>query len=192
MTPRQGPAFVAGVPVKRFRGVGPVTAAKMERLGIVTGADLRACSLAFLHAHFGSAGDYYHRAARGEDDRPVRADRPYKSVGAERTFDADLSEEADLVAELARVCGYAWARVERAAVCGRTVTLKVKYQDFRIVTRAHSLGAAVEGREQFLAIGTALLRGLFPVEKGIRLLGLTLSGLDAPPDGAAPQLGLPI
>src|SRR3546814_17621021 len=106
--------------VKRFHGVGPVTAARMARLGIETGADLRAQSLAWLEAHFGRSGGYYHRAARGEDDRPVRADRPYKSVGAERTFATALLEAAALSAESARIAGYAWARVARAEVSGRT------------------------------------------------------------------------
>src|SRR3546814_7964701 len=121
----------------------------MARLGIETGADLRAQSLAWLEAHFGRSGGYYHRAARGEDDRPVRADRPYKSVGAERTFDTDLVEAADLSAELARIAGYAWARVERAEVSGRTVPLKVKFQDFRIVNRAHSTSGAIQDEAEF-------------------------------------------
>ena len=192
VTPRQGPAFVAALPVKRFHGVGPVTAAKMARLGIETGADLRAQSLAWLEAQFGRSGAYYYRAARGEDDRPVRADRPYKSVGAERTFDTDLIEEADLSSELARISGYAWARVERAGVCGRTVTLKVKFQDFRIVTRALSVDGAVDDEAEFLAIGRHLLHELLPVDRGIRLLGLTLSGLRPREEAAMPQLGLPI
>ena len=191
VTPRQGASFVATLPVRRFHGVGPVTGAKMARLGIRTGADLRAQSLAWLEAHFGRSGSYYYRAARGEDDRPVREDRPYKSVGAERTFDVDLFEEAALAAELARISGYAWARVERAEVHGRTVTLKVKFQDFRIATRAHSVAGAVDGQDQFLSIGTALLRTLLPVEKGVRLLGLTLSGLEER-RAVPPQLGLPI
>src|SRR3546814_15633193 len=102
----------------------------MARLGIETGADLRAQSLAWLEAHFGRSGGYYHRAARGEDDRPVRADRPYKSVGAERHFDPDLVDAAALSAELARLAGYAWARVVAAEGRGPQVTLTVKCKDF--------------------------------------------------------------
>ena len=191
VTPRQGPAFVAGLPVKRFHGVGPVTAAKMARLGIETGADLRACSLEFLQRNFGSSGPYYHDLARAICHRQVRADRERKSIGAEDTFMSDLTAEADLVAELDRIAATVWSRIAERSISGRTVTLKVKFQDFRIVTRARSLPAAVPDREQFLAIGVSLLRGLLPVEKGVRLLGLTLSGLEAP-DAAPPQLGLPI
>jgi DNA polymerase-4 len=177
VTPRQGPAFVATLPVKRFHGVGPVTAAKMASLGIETGADLRAQPLAFLAAHFGSSAQYYHDLARGICHRQVKADRPHKSIGAERTFDIDLFEEADLVTELARVSEYAWTRVDRAEASGRTVTLKVKYGDFQIVTRANSLPRMIADKAEFLAVGTALLKALLPAEKGIRLLGLTLSGL---------------
>jgi DNA polymerase-4 len=178
VTPARGAAFVEALPVKRFHGVGPVTAAKMASLGIETGADLKARSLDFLAAHFGSAARYYHDLARGICHREVKADRPYKSVSAERTFDIDLSDAADLRSELDRVSVYAWNRVERAAVQGRTVTLKVKYQDFRTITRSRSLTRAVAGRDEFVRIGTELLDGLLPVEKGVRLLGLGLHNLD--------------
>src|SRR6059058_3209165 len=107
--PEKGPEFVASLPVARFHGVGPVTAKKMERLGIHTGADLRDWSLPALQAHFGSSADWYWRICRGIDEREVKPDRPYKSVSAERTFDEDISEPARLAAELERIVGYAWA-----------------------------------------------------------------------------------
>ena len=91
ITPTMGPAFVEALPVRKFHGVGPATAARMERLGIHTGLDLRAQTMAFLQQHFGKAGSYYYWVARGVDERPVRADRIRKSVGAENTFAADLS-----------------------------------------------------------------------------------------------------
>ena len=175
--PARGPAFVASLPVKRFHGVGPKTAEKMARLGIETGADLRAQSLAFLTHHFGSSGQYYFNLARGICHREVKPDRPYKSIGAEDTFFDDLTEEPALVAELDRISQTVWRRIEDRKINGRTVTLKVKYQDFRIVTRARSLDRPVAGREEFLDIGVALLRTLLPPPKGIRLLGLTLSNL---------------
>ena len=192
VTPARGPAFVEALPVKRFHGVGPVTAEKMARLGIQTGADLKAKSLDFLAAHFGSSASYYHDLARGICHREVKADRPYKSVSAERTFDIDLSEEADLRSELDRVSVYAWTRVERAAVQGRTVTLKVKYGDFRTITRSRSLGRAVLGREEFARIGGELLGSILPVEKGVRLLGLGLHNLDEPGAHAPEPLPLPL
>jgi DNA polymerase IV len=182
--PAKGEAFVAALPVARFHGVGPKTAEKMARLGIVTGADLRAQSLAFLTHNFGSSGEYYHNLARGICHRQVKPNRPWKSIGAEDTFLTDLVEEAALVAELDRISQTVWRRICEKAITGRTVTLKVKYQDFRIVTRARSLDRAIADRIEFLDIGCALLRTLLPPDRGIRLLGLTLSNLN---EGAAAE-----
>jgi len=175
--PALGAAFVASLPVKRFHGVGPVTARKMEALGILTGQDLRDQPLAFLQRHFGSYADYLYGAARGIDHRPVRAHRVAKSIGAERTFEHDLSDRDALLGALDRVVDAAWTRIERSGVSGRTVTLKLRHSDFRTITRARSLGQSVGDRAQFLAIGIELLDQQLPVERGVRLLGLTLSGL---------------
>lgn len=193
--PGRGEAFVASLPVRRFHGVGPRTAEKMAALGIQTGADLHAQSLAFLAHNFGSSGQYYYNLARGICHRQVKSDRPWKSIGAEDTFFDDLRDEATLVAELDRISQTVWRRISEKGIAGRTVTLKVKYQDFRIRTRARSLDRPVSGREEFLEIGCALLRTLLPPEKGIRLLGLTLSNLNEgePPDGPrALELPLPL
>jgi DNA polymerase-4 len=193
VTPARGVAFVAGLPVRRFHGVGPRTAEKMARLGIETGADLRAQSLAFLTHHFGSSGQYYYNLARAICHREVKPDRPYKSIGAEDTFFDDLREEAPLVAELEKISHTVWRRIEDKQIAGRTVTLKVKYQDFRICTRARSLDRAVADREEFLDIGVRLLRTLLPPRIGIRLLGLTLSNLSEGEPPAQPlELELPL
>jgi DNA polymerase-4 len=190
--PGKGQAFVATLPVKRFHGVGPVTAAKMERLGIATGADLARWSQAELEAHFGSSGRWYYRIARGIDDREVKPDRPWKSVSAERTFDTDLTEPDALASQLERVAGYAWQRVEKAKVMGRTVTLKVKFADFTQITRSQSFAHPVPDREAFEAAGQALLAKLHPVPKGIRLLGLGLHSLSDHAEAGPAQLGLEI
>ena len=189
--PAKGPAFVARLPVARFHGVGPKTAAKMEQLGIATGADLAAWSLAELEAHFGSSGQWYYRIARGIDEREVRSDRPHKSVSAERTFDTDLSDSADLHRELERVAGLAWTRIERAQVTGRTVTLKVKFADFMLITRSRSFGRPIADQPAFAAAGAELLSRLLPVPKGVRLLGLGLHSLTGV-EGEPEQLGLAI
>ena len=190
--PHKGAAFVATLPVKRFHGVGPVTAAKMERLGIATGADLARWPIEQLEAHFGSAGRWYWRIARGIDEREVKPDRPYKSVSAERTFDVDLTAPDDLAREVSRVAGYAWERIERAEVRGRTVTLKVKYADFTLITRSKSFAVPVADLTAFEASGQELLRALLPVPRGIRLLGLGLHSIVEDGDGAAIQLRLAI
>jgi DNA polymerase-4 len=192
ITPERGAEFVATLPVARFHGVGPVTAAKMERLGIHTGADLQRWSLPELEAHFGSSGSWYWRICRGIDGREVKPDRPYKSVSAERTFDEDLRAHEQLTAELERIAGYAWARVERAGVTGRTVTLKVKFADFTMITRSKSFSAPVCDSQAFEAAGQALLCALQPVPKGVRLLGLGLHNLLDPEVEAPRQLGLAI
>ncbi|MET3761252.1 DNA polymerase IV [Sphingomonas sp. UYEF23] len=175
--PARGAAFVASLPVKRFHGVGPVTATRMAALGIETGADLREQPLAFLHAHFGSYADYLYGAARGIDHRPVRSNRATKSVGAERTFETDIAFPADLHAALDRVAEAALVRIERHGVRGRTVTLKLRFSDFRTITRARSLSRGAFDRASFVAGGRALLDAQLPVPLGVRLLGLTLSGI---------------
>ena len=191
ITPEKGPEFVASLPVARFHGVGPVTASKMERLGIRTGADLQDWSLPALQAHFGSSAEWYWRIARGIDEREVKPDRPYKSVSAERTFDEDLIDAPRLASELERIAGYAWDRVKRAEVAGRTVTLKVKFGDFTIITRSKSFPTNVPDLESFTAAGQALLSSLPPLSKGIRLLGLGLHNLCEDQPGPL-QLGLAI
>jgi DNA polymerase IV len=177
VTPARGPAFVEGLPVKRFHGVGPKTAEKMARLGIETGADLKARSFDFLAAHFGSSAQYYHDLARGICHRQVKADRPYKSVSAEDTFLTDLADEEALLAELDRIGRHVWQRILSKQLAGRTVNLKVKYGDFQIITRSRSLDRPVSGEAEFLEIGAQLLRSVFPPVKSIRLLGLGLSNL---------------
>ena len=192
ITPEKGPDFVASLPVSRFHGIGPVTGGKMERLGIRTGADLREWSVPALQAKFGSSAEWYWRICRGIDEREVRPDRPYKSVSAERTFDEDLSDPEHLSGELERIAGYAWARVERAEVAGRTVTLKVKFGDFTIITRSKSFAANVPDEAAFAAAGQALLAALHPLPKGIRLLGLGLHNLCESEASEPLQLGLAI
>ncbi|WP_246167508.1 DNA polymerase IV [Sphingomonas piscis] len=192
ITPDKGAEFVASLPVSRFHGVGPVTAAKMERLGIHTGADLQRWTMPELEAHFGSSASWYWRICRGIDEREVRSERGRKSVSAERTFNEDISEPEALMAELERVAGYAWERIERAEAAGRTVTLKVKYGDFTIISRSKSFGAPVTDKGAFLAAGQGLLTALLPVPKGIRLLGLGLHNLTDEEPSAPAQLGLAI
>jgi DNA polymerase-4 len=192
ITPEKGADFVASLPVARFHGVGPVTARKMESLGILTGADLREWSIPALQAKFGSSAEWYWRICRGIDEREVKPDRPYKSVSAERTFDEDLRDGDRLAAELERIAGYAWARVERAQVHGRTVTLKVKYGDFTLITRSKSYVSPVPDQAAFALAGQALLDALHPLPKGIRLLGLGLHNLVEPEINEPIQLGLAI
>jgi DNA polymerase-4 len=174
ITPELGPAFVESLPVGKFHGIGPVTRAKMERLGIRKGSDLKAQSLFFLQQQFGKVGPYYYGLARGIDLHPVCANRIRKSVGAENTFNADLFTFEEARAALKPLIAKVWAYCEDSAIRGRTVTLKAKYADFHQVTRSRT-GLTLSTESAVEAVVYPLLQSLFPVSKGIRLLGVTLS-----------------
>jgi DNA polymerase IV len=190
ITPDMGPAFIASLPVARFHGVGPVTAAKMRRLGIETGADLRAKSLAFLQQHFGKSAAWYLGIANGEDDRPVVADRPRKSAGSETTFERDLTASAEIEAGVEAMANDVSAWCEKAGAFGRTVTVKVKFADFRQVTRSRSFSTAITHHDLLRQASVELVRALLPTAKGIRLLGVTVSNFDWVPASAADELPL--
>jgi DNA polymerase-4 len=124
--------------------------------------------------------------------RPVRSSRQAKSVSAERTFNEDFSSAEDLRRELDRVAGLAWERISRARAAGRTVTLKMKFADFQLISRAKSFVDPVADAATFTAAGHHLLSGLLPVRRGVRLLGLGLSNLIEVNEDAPRQLGLAI
>ena len=175
--PDKGPAFVESLKIERFHGIGPATAAKMHRLGIFSGADLKALSLNALRDHFGKAGDYYYGAARGIDERQVRPDRPRKSIGSETTFNEDVGTIDGLLEKLPRQVETVWSHCERLNAYGRTATLKIKFSTFRIITRSQS-GSVIEDAAQLQAICAELVRGLAPLPEAVRLLGVTVSNFD--------------
>jgi DNA polymerase-4 len=191
ITPEMGPEFVKTLPLRKFHGVGPATAAKMARIGIKTGADLSEPTLAFLQQHFGKAGTYYYWAARGIDERPVRADRIRKSVGAENTFAADLFTYEAARDELRDIVDKIWRYCEDSGVRGRTVTLKAKFANFRQITRSRTGQTPIGTRSELAQLGNELLATLFPVARGIRLLGLSLSSLMATGTESVRHFSLP-
>src|SRR5437588_10725918 len=191
ITPEMGPTFVETLPVRKFHGVGPATAKKMARLGIATGLDLRAENLAFLQQHFGKAGAYYYWAARGVDERPVRADRIRKSVGAENTFPADLFTYEAAREALQEIVDKVWGYCEGSGLRGRTVTLKVKFANFQQITRSRTGQMQIRTRSELEQLGNALLEPLFPVVKGVRLLGVSLSSLTMEEAEREPEFSLP-
>ncbi len=190
ITPETGPAFVEALPVGKFHGIGPATAAKMNRLSLFTGLDLKQQTLAFLQEHFGKAGSHYYSIARGIDERPVRPDRIRKSIGAENTFAQDLLTFEAMRVELQSVVDKVWRYCEQSGVRGRTVTLKVKYADFQQITRSRSFVEPVESRSSIEEVSLSLLSALFPLRKGVRLLGVTLSSLNTMVQASDPQLAL--
>jgi DNA polymerase IV len=184
ITPAMGAGFVERLPVAKFHGIGPATTAKMNRLGIHTGLDLRACELPFLVKTFGKAGRFYYWIARGVDERPVRPDRIRKSIGTETTFSEDLTSFDAMREVLTDLAAKVWRHCEATGMRGRTVTLKVKYFDFQIITRSRTLPAAANERD-IGEVGVELLAHLTPFVKGVRLLGLTVSNLEDGGDDAA-------
>ena len=190
ITPRMGLAFVETLPVGKFHGIGPATAAKMNELGIFTGADLRRRTREFLASRFGKAGDYYYAAARGEDDRPVVADRQRKSIGAETTFARDLEGWHEVPPVLAPLSARIWTECRSSGLVARTVTVKVKYADFQQITRSRSVLDGVVSQAVMEQLGFELLRPLFPPPRGVRLLGITLSNFADTADQADRQLEL--
>jgi DNA polymerase-4 len=195
ITPEMGPVFVETLPVRKFHGVGPATAKKMEQLGIKSGLDLRAPTLPFLLQHFGKVGSYYlgsyyYWAARGIDERPVRADRVRKSVGAENTFPTDLVAYEAARDALYEIIDKVWEYCARSAIRGRTVTLKVKFANFQQITRSRTNPTPIGTRDELELLGNALLEPLFPVGRGIRLLGISLSSLAETEAEPERQVGL--
>jgi DNA polymerase-4 len=174
ITPAMGPSFVESLPVGRFHGIGPVTRAKMERLGIRNGVDLKAQTAFFLQQQFGKAGPYYYGLARGIDLRPVCANRIRKSIGAENTFNADLFTLDEARAAIKPLIVKVWSYCEESTIRGRTITLKAKYADFQQVTRSRT-GHPITTEAAVEAVVYDLLESLFPVSKGVRLLGVALS-----------------
>jgi DNA polymerase-4 len=187
ISPEMGPAFVETLPVGKFHGIGPATSAKMNALGIFTGLDMRNQTLQFMNANFGKSGAYYYWISRGVDERPVRANRTRKSVGAENTFSTDLTEAEAMIAELEPLIDKVWRHCESVGTRGRTVTLKVKFADFEIITRSRSISSPVANRDDLAEVAIGLLRDNMPFPKPVRLLGVSLSSLQVG-DGAEPQL----
>jgi DNA polymerase IV len=175
ITPKMGPEFVQDLPVGKFHGIGPATSAKMNGLGIFTGLDMRNQTLEFMTANFGKAGTYYYWISRGIDERPVRANRIRKSIGAENTFSQDLADYEALAAELKPLIEKVWRHCQTMGARGRTATLKVKFSDFELITRSRSV-AVIDSADDLSSLALELLKQLMPPKKAIRLLGVSVSG----------------
>ncbi|MCK1440454.1 DNA polymerase IV [Bradyrhizobium sp. 15] len=191
ITPEMGPAFVEALPVGKFHGIGSATSAKMNALGLYTGLDMRNQSIDFMQANFGKAGAYYYWISRGVDNREVRADRIRKSVGAENTFSQDLTQFEAMAAELQPLIDKVWRHCEDKGARGRTITLKLKFNDFETITRSRSVPVAVSSRLDLERLSVALLQNEMPLSKPVRLLGISLSSLPSD-DEADPPVLLPI
>jgi len=178
--PGDAEAFLEKLPVNKFFGVGKVTAARMEELGIKTGADLKQWSEVDLVREFGKAGSVYYHFARGIDEREVESERVRKSLGAEETYADDLEEMVDILGALDQLALEVYRRAEKRKFLARTLTLKIKYADFTVITRSRTVGHYIRTYSELFDLGKELLLQADDLlEKKIRLMGLTLKNADA-------------
>jgi len=168
-------AFMENLPVARFHGVGKVTAEKMNKMGLHTGADLKQLSEEELTLNFGKAGRFYYRIVRGIDEREVQPHRETKSLAAEDTFPVDLTTTEEMETQLDRIAMLVWKRLEKYSLKGRTITLKIRYSDFRQITRNRSFRAPLADPETISATAKQLLASTAPENTRVRLLGISIS-----------------
>jgi len=180
ITPEQGAQFVEALPVGKFHGIGKATEKKMHGFGIKTGSDLKKQSLAFLLQSFGKAGQHYHNIARGTDHRPVNNHRVSKSVGVETTFQTDIKERQQILAQLNHLFNKAVLKLQEKKLIAQTITIKIKYHDFVQITRSQTLSRPISKSIDTVAIFNDLLKGTDIGQRQVRLLGVTLSSLHAP------------
>jgi DNA polymerase-4 len=174
-------AFMEKLAVEKFHGVGRVTAQKMKDRGLFTGADLKKLTEEELVRDFGKPGAFYYRIVRGLDDRPVQPHRETKSVGAEDTFQEDLSTLEEMGPELDKLSAIVQGRLQRHQLRGKTITLKIKFSDFRLITRSLSVPAPTDDLELIQATVRQLLKMVLDEPVKIRLLGVSLSNFGEPP-----------
>ncbi len=172
-------AFMESLPVEKFHGVGKVTAAKMKNMGLHSGADLKNLPEIELTRKFGKAGHFYYRIVRGIDDRAVQPHRETKSLAAEDTFSHDLSLLEEMEMELDKIAQTVCERLLKKSLKGRTITLKIKYSDFKQITRNRSFTEPLSDLETISTTAKELLAATSPEDKKIRLLGISLSNFGA-------------
>ena len=187
--PADAQKFIDELPVERFYGIGKVTAVKMHKLGIHTGFDLRQWDMESLIRNFGKAGEFFFDIARGIDERPVEPDQERKSVGTEITYSKDLTTRFEIVAELYKLEKELMERLEHAQTTGRTITVKIKFSDFRQITRSHTINTYINDFDTLHREVTAIRKAMELEGERIRLMGVTVSNLITE-DNADKQLHL--
>lgn len=184
--------FIEQLPVEKFHGVGKVTAGKMKLRGLHNGADLKKLSETELVNLFGKNGRFFYRIVRGIDNRAVQPNQETKSIGAEDTFSYDLTEHEEMNGELEKIALVVFNRMKQYNLSGRTVTLKIKFSDFKQITRSRSFSEGISDLEVILDIAKSLLLTIDFTERSVRLLGISLSNFDnltrKETDGYQPRL----
>ena len=176
--PEAAEKFIEELAVEKFYGIGRVTAQKMHKLGIHTGADLKKWDRVSLVRNFGKAGVFFYDIVRGIDERPVEPDQERKSVGTELTYEKDLTTRFEVIAELYKLEKELMDRLEHSEATGRTITLKVKFSDFRQITRSKTLQNYIREFEALHKEVSEIRKSLKLEGTRIRLLGLSISNLE--------------
>ncbi|AGC76405.1 DNA polymerase IV, damage-inducible protein [Nonlabens dokdonensis DSW-6] len=169
--------FLEELEIRKFHGIGKVTAEKMYQFGIFTGKDLKRKSLEFLVENFGKSGSHYYKIVRGIHKSPVKPDRIRKSLGAERTFSENISSEVFMKERLIQIAEEIEKRIAKSDVSGKTVTLKIKYRDFKTQTRSKTLPYFIRDKQTILNTAIELMEQE-SFRESVRLLGITLSNLN--------------
>lgn len=177
VNPDEVEEFLEKLDVKKFYGIGKVTAEKMYQLGIFTGFDLKQKSLEFLEKHFSNSGHYYYQISRGIHKSQVKPNRTLKSVGAERTFFENLTSEVFLEEKIINIANELEKRLQKSKVAGKTITLKLKYSDFTLQTRSKTLPYFIADKNLIIDVGKELLYQE-RLKNSVRLLGLSLHNLN--------------
>lgn len=176
--PEQVDAFLEELPIERFFGVGKATASKMKEIGIFTGHDLKQYSLVQLAERFGKFGRYIYHAVRGEDNRPVKANRIRKSISKETTYSANLMTSEDIKAAITQLTKQLHESSAKRNIIGRTINLKLRYDDFATITRSKTISYYTNTAEVILSVCLDIINDIGPDNRGIRLLGVGLSNLN--------------
>lgn len=190
ITPEQGEIFIEQLVIGKFHGIGPATEQKMHQLGIFTGQDLKQVSLEILQQHFGKAAAHYFNIARGIDHRQVNSQRIRKSIGGETTFQQDLDDPQQIIEQLHTLFEQNLAKLQAKNQNAYTLTIKIKYQNFVQITRGKTLNQPIKNDQQARLVITDLLKNTGIGEKKVRLLGITLSGLESRQHQRLQQLDL--
>ena len=177
VTPEEVIPFLEVLDIRKFYGVGKVTAEKMYQKGIFTGMDLKQKPIEFLEEHFGKSGTYYYNVVRGIHTSEVKPNRIRKSLAAERTFSENLSSEVFMMEKLEQISEEVTKRLLKSKVAGKTVTLKIKYSDFSLQTRSKTLPYFVSDKNIILETAKDLLYQE-KMSNSVRLLGISLSNLN--------------
>lgn len=177
--PEEAEKFIEALPIEKFYGIGKVTAESMHKLGIHNGDDLKKCELTSLIRNFGKAGKFYYDISRGIDERPVETESERKSIGTELTYEKDLSTEFEIIAELYKVEKELMERIEHAGTTGRTITVKVKFSDFRQITRSKTFQNYIRDFKTLHREVSEIRKSMNLEGTKIRLLGVSISNIES-------------